>query len=460
MNILFVYPKPNLVFDTAHNLPLGMGYIAAVLEKEGHKVSVIDLNVQEDNLESRLDAVDIVGIYAKTCHIKSAWRLCERIKKYNPRIYVLLGGPHPSVLPDESLQRGDVDFIIRREGEYTFKELCEVLGNGKSFSAVKGLSYRENGNVINNPDRELIKNLDELPFPAYHLFPFHSYTPTRPTWLDTKSLTVGTISTSRGCPFKCVFCFQGIFGQTYRHRDPRRVVDEIKFLIDNYSVNFIEIIDDNFSLLHKRAVEFCKILIEEDLGIQWSLPNGFTRVDNISRELLKLAKKSGCVDFWFAMESGSQRVLDEIINKKTTLEQIRNTVKIAKDEGFEVGAFTCIGNFGETEEEIYKSIDLAIELDLDKCQFTLVTPYPGSRLYQMLSKENKLLIKNWDHYSPYENRAFFEYDGMPKKKIEQLYKTAFRRFYLRSPYIWKTMKRRTTYTNLPLLVKQVWHFMF
>lgn len=461
MNILFVYPKPKLVFDTAHNLPLGMAYIASILERQGHNVSVLDLNVQDDDLELRLDRekIDIVGIYAKTCHIKSAWGLCERVKSHNNKIYTVLGGPHPTVLADESLSRKTIDFVIRKEGEYTFKELCDLLLLRGQLSKVDGLSYKENEVIVHNRDRGLIKNIDELPYPAYHLFPFLSYTPTRPTWVSRK-LRTGTIVTSRGCPYSCIFCFKGIHGRDYRYRDPRKVVDEIKFLIDRYGVEFLEIIDDNFSLIEKRAIDFCNFLIEEGLSIKWSLPDGFTRVDSVSRELLRVAKRSGCIDVWFALESGSQRVLDEIIGKGTSIEQIKDAVKMAKDEGFEVGAFVCLANPGETEEEINKSIQLAISLDLDKCQFTLATPYPGSRLYDILVKEDKLLIKDWDRYSPYEGHAFFEYDGMPKEKIEALYKLAFRKFYLRPSYVWKTVRKPTTYPNLPLMIKQAWHFMF
>lgn len=465
MRVLFIYPKPNVVFDPAHSLPLGMGYIASILEKEGHKVSVFDLNVQDDNLEERLSDVDIVGIYAKTVHIKSAWKICDRIKKCNEKILTVLGGPHPSVMPDESLIKTSVDFVIRREGELTFKELCEKIGDSPqgtvpNFSDIAGLSYKENGKIIHAPDRELINNLDELSFPAYHLFPFDSYTTTRPTWFNKRKFRPATIITSRGCPYKCVFCFQGIHGNKYRYRSPENVVSEIKFLKEKYGINFIEILDDNFALIGKRVEKICELLIKENLNIKWSVPEGFVRVDLISRDLLRLAKRSGCVDFWFAIESGSQNVLTNIINKGTTVDQIKEAVRIAKSEKFEVGAFVCIGNLGETKEDIKKTIELICSLDLDKCQFTVVTPYPGSRLYDILVKENKLLVKDWDYYSPYENKAFFEYNGMTKEKIEEMYKLAFRKFYIRPSYIYRTLKNPTTYMNLPLILKEIWHFFF
>lgn len=464
MNILLVYPKPNLKFYTTHSFPLGMGYIAAVLEQENHNIFILDLNIHSDNLEEVLDKnkIDITGIYAKTVHIKSVWKLCERIKKHNPKIRTVLGGPHPSVLPEESLNFSTVDIVIRKEDEYSFKELCINLSQNKVLKDIKGISYKSNGKIIHNPDREFINNLDDLPFPARHLFNFEDYTKfnTRPTWNTQKNTRIGTIITSRGCPYQCVFCFHGVHGYNYRYRSPENVIKEIKLLKEKYNVNFIEILDDNFALIEERAKKICELMIKENLNIKWTVPEGFIRADKVSQDLLRLAKQAGCVDFWFAMESGSQRVLDNIINKKTSIEQIKETAQIAKKEGFETGAFICIGNFGETEEEILASINLARSLDIDKCQFTIVTPYPGSKLYDELHTKNKLLITDWDKYSPYENKAFFEYPEMTKEKIEYMYQLAFKKFYFRPSYVLKTLKRKSTYTNFSLILKELYHFLF
>lgn len=460
MNILFIYPKPNISFDTTHGLPLGIAYISAVLEKGGHRVSVLDLNVQPDNLEKRLKKVDVVGVYAMTPAIKAAWGICERVKKTNPNTVTVIGGPHPTVLPAESLEHDFVDIVVRREGEYTFAELCDKLEKKQKLGNVKGISYKENGRIKHNPDREPIKNLDDLPFPAYHLFPLDSYDPTRPTWINKRKIIPGTMITSRGCPFKCNFCFKGVHGNAFRYRSPQNVVDEIKFLIENYNINFLEFQDDNFSLIPKRAIEICKLMVKEGIDIKWSIPNGMSRVEKIDRELLQWVKKSGCVDIWIAVESGSQRVLSDIINKNITLDQIRNAVKLIKEFGFTVGGFVSMGNLGETKEDMLKSIDFACSLGLDRLQVTIITPFPGSRLYNMLTQEEgKLLVKDWDYYGPYEDKIFFEYDGMTQETIKKLYKKAYRRFYLRPSYIIKALTNPVTYVNMPLIIKEAIRFL-
>lgn len=459
MNILFVYPKPNISFDTTHCLPLGIAYISAVLEKEGHKVSFLDLNVQPDDLEDRLKTVDVVGVYAITPAIKSAWKICERVKKVNPEIITILGGPHPTVLPSESLEYDFVDVVVRKEGEYTFAELCDKLERNQKLENIKGISYKENGKIKHNPDREPIKNLDSLPFPAYHLFPLGLYGPTRPTWVDKRKIRQGTMITSRGCPFKCNFCFKGVHGNAYRYRSPQNVVDEIKLLVDKYNINFLEFQDDNFNFIPKRAVEICKLMVEEGIDIKWSIPNGISRVDKINRELLEWAKKSGCADIWIAVESGSQRVLKDVINKDIRLEQIRDAVKLINEFGFTVGGFVSMGNFGESREDILKSIDFACSLGLDRLQVTIVTPFPGSILYDFLSREGKLLITDWDYYGPYEDKVFFEWDGVTQETIRELYKKAYRKFYLRPSYILKTLTNPITYSNMPLIIKEAVRFM-
>lgn len=459
MNILFISPKPNIHFDTAHSIPLGLAYMASVLENGGHKVSVIDLNVQADTIQKEIKNVDVVGVRAITPIVKSAWNICKRVKSVNPNITTVLGGPHPSCMPEESLQKPQVDIVVRKEGEYTFKELCDKLEKGLSLDKILGISYKKGKRVIHNKDRPPIKNLDELPFPAYHLFPMEKYDPTRPTWVDKSKLRVGNIMTSRGCPFQCNFCFKGVHGYQFRYRSPENVIEEIRLLTEKYNVNFLEILDDNFTFYHERAIKICKLMIKEGIDIEWTVPEGFSRVDNLNKEILKWAKKSGCTDVWLAIESGSPRVLKEIIHKNVTLDQIRNAFKLAKEAGFITGGFVSIGNYGEQEYDIKKTIDFVLSLDMDRLQISIVTPFPGSELFNKLEKEGKLLTKDWDLYGLFEKRVYFEYGGMSKEKILELYKEFFRKFYLRPSYIMKILKNKTTYLNFPLLLKEAMNFM-
>lgn len=455
--ILLIYPKPSIKYDTAHSLPLGMGYISAVLEKNNFNVSVLDMNVQKINLTKKLKNIDIVGIFTLTPNVYNAWKLAKKIKKLQPKIWVILGGPHASTLPKESLQKDSVDLVVRGEGEETMLELCQIWPN-KTFKNIKGLSYRKSGKIIHNHNRPFIRNLDSLPFPAWHLFPYKKYTSTRPTWIDQAKLNSGSMVTSRGCPFRCNFCFKGVHGYQYRFRNPESVIKEMKFLKEKYQINFIEFQDDNFSLNPHRALKICKLMVKEKLNIKWSIPNGISRVDNISKELLKWCKKAGCIDIWFAVESGSQRVLDKVIKKRTTLVQIRRAIRLAKQVGFTVGGFVCMGNPGETKKDLEKTIDFVCHLPLDRCQFTIVTPFPGSELYQTVSQQGKLLIHDWNEYGPFENKVFINDQVTRPDMVRQMYKKSFRRFYLRPKYILKAIINPTNYKNWRLIFNQLWRF--
>ena len=455
--ILLLYPKPSVEYDTTHCLPLGMGYIAAVLEKNNFKVSVLDMNVQKISLTRKLKDIDIVGIFTLTPNIYNAWKLAQKIKKLNSKIWTVLGGPHASSLPEESLKKDSVDMVIRGEGEKTMLEICQAWPK-KNFRNIKGLSYKKMGKKFNNSNRPFIKNLDSLPFPNWKLFPFKKYNSARPTWIDNTKIKPASMVTSRGCPFKCVFCFKGVHGFAYRFRSPENVVKEIKMLKKKYHVNFVEFQDDNFNLHPQRAIKICKLMVKENLNIKWSIPNGISRVDNISKEFLKWSKKAGCIDIWFAVESGSQRVLDKVINKRTNLVQIKKAVKLAKKAGFTVGGFVCMGNPGETRKDLEKTIDFVCQLPLDRCQFTIVTPFPGSKLYQTVSEQGKLLIHNWNEYGPFENKVFIDDKVTKPAMVKQMYKKAFRRFYLRPKYVLKAITNPTNYKNWRLILNQLWRF--
>lgn len=455
--ILLIYPQTSVEFDTTHCLPLGLAYIAAVLEKKGFTVAVLDCNVQKEDLKKKLKTIQIAGIFTLTPNIYNAWRLAKKIKEYDKKILVVLGGPHVSSLPEESLEQKDVDLVVRGEGEETILEICQTWPK-KDFSRVKGLSYKKDKKIIHNSDRPFIKNLDSLPFPAWHLFPYKQYGPTRPTWIDKSKIVSGTMITSRGCPYQCVFCFKAVHGYAYRFRSPENVIAELKWLKEKYSIDFIEFQDDAFNVLPERALKICQLMVKEKLNIKWSIPNGISRVDNISKDFLWWAKKAGCVDIWFAIESGSQKVLDKVIGKKTTLKQIERAIKLAKEAGFPVGGFVCFGNPGETKKDMEKTIEFVCRLPLDRCQFTIVTPFPGSKLFFEMERKGKLLTHNWNDYGPFENKVYINDKITRPEIVRAIYRKAFRKFYLRPKYILKAITNPITYKNLGLILKQLWRF--
>ena len=459
MKILLVYPKPNISFDTTHCVQLGLAHTAAVLEEAGHTVRVLDLNVQPDTLDEDTNWADAIGFYVMTPAVNATYVLTGRIKRINPNVPIVVGGPFPSALPEEILKSPDIDIVIKGEGELTAVELFDFLENRKSLDAVNGIFFKKDGKVQANPERQKIQNLDELPFPAYHLFPFYNYNPTRPTWIDARKLIPATMMTQRGCPFECNFCSSQRTG--FRAMSPARVVEHITRLRDDFGVNFVEFQDDVFNLVPKRSEEVCSLLIQEQVDVNWSIPNGISRVENVTQHFLQIAKNSGCVDVWFAGESGNDHIRNTIIKKRNTTKNVRDAVAAAKRVGFQTGAFFVFGHPGETKEQMQETINFACSMPLDRAQFTIATPFPGTDLYRMIQNagdKGKFLETNWDYYGPYEAKVLFEYGGTKKETVEEMYKKAFRSFYMRPSYIQKALQRKATYTNFPLLIKEAIRF--
>ncbi|MEK6794416.1 MAG: radical SAM protein [Spirochaetota bacterium] len=443
MNILLINPN-GIVMNTRESLPPGLGYIAAVIEKAGHAVHVLDLTVDEKSTTEIIDAIssaDLCGITASTPTIKRAWQIAELCRKRS--VPVVLGGPHVSALPEEAAHYCDV--VVRGEGERTIVELLANFDKVRTrdLSHIAGLSYLKDGVVVHTPDRERIKDLNEVPYPAWHLFPPLTMYSTQQPLLDKNVLSAGMI-TSRGCPYQCVFCYKGIFGTSCRMRSADNVLGEWRMLVKDYRVKQIGIVDDSFTSSPRRVIEICKKIVDEKLVVEWVMPSGI-RVKPISEEMLMWMKRAGCTRVGFGVESGSQRMLDAI-QKNITLDDIRAAFRLAKKVGLETVAFFMIGNFGETEETMQATIDFAKELNPSFAQFLITVPYPGTKLYDMIRSDGRLLIDDWNLYGTFERAAYFETDTMPKELVERMLRKAYFSFYVR-PLYWmqpSIMKRMIT----------------
>lgn len=465
--VVLIYPKPNRIrFDTAHSVNLGVAYMAAALERRGHSVAVHDCNLQPDwELAPKLQDAELVCFYTITAAFKAVLTWAERIKtEYNPNCKIILGGPHPTARPEDCFTSPYVDFAAIGEGEILVCDLIENLNNPAVRDRIPGLRYRSaGGNMIGNGKAVFPPDLDALPFPAYHHFPTDRVTPTRPTWIQARHLKCGSMMTSRGCPFKCTFCTSAAdqaFGKKFRAMSPERVVEEMEWMVRDYGINFIEFQDDVFNLITSRAEEICKLLIRRKLPVRWSIPNGISRVENITESFMRLCKKAGCVDAWFAAETGSDRIRHEIIFKQNTMQQVRDAVAASKRAGLQTGAFFIFGSADETLEEMQATIDFACSLPLDRAQFTIATPFPGTALWSRIEREGRWLVKDFDYFGPYENVVHFELGQLKAENVLKMYKKAFRRFFLRPSYLLgKVAFRKETYTNMPLLVRQAVQFM-
>jgi len=390
--------------------PLGLAYIGAVLEKEGYKVEILDTVALNWRNPTRANGMlhlgqkwtdlfqsieqckpDVVGIsclFSSQAH--NAHKVAELVKAYDAEVPVVMGGAHPSALPQEVLEDPNVDYAIIGEGEATTLELLDKWSKGEPLNNIEGLAYKANEEVRLKPRKDFIKDLNSLPFPARHLLPMEEYFNAMKSHLVTlmRRRFTSTI-TSRGCPFNCVFCsIHTIWGYKWRARSPENVLLEIEYLIKKFKVREIHFEDDNLTLDRKRLEKICDMIIESKLDIRWATPNGVA-IWTLNKNLLKKMKKSGCYKLCFGIESGDIKTL-KFIGKPVNLTHARKVIQWANEAGIWTDGFFVIGFPYESLKSIYKTLKFAVESDLDFANFFIATPYPGTALLDIMKKDGMI----------------------------------------------------------------------
>ena len=471
MRILLVNPKSKLPIDTRTSPPLGLAYLAAVAEQRGDEVRVHDGDVDPAPLAAVLGefAPEVVGITANTTQIMAAWRDADLVKSMGGAP-VLLGGPHPTTLPEESAARPSVDVVVRSEGEATWLELLAILEQEPWDVAatspqplsgpqgpVMGITYRgEGGAIMNTPDRAPIPvaELDAMPLPAWHLFKLEHYTNLQPTVDQVEGPSL-PILTSRGCPYRCSYCSQ-IGPRRWRARSVESVVAEWRWLVREQGAAEIGVLDDSFNIDRQRVLDICRRLVEEDLHhVPWIMINGI-RANLADEEVLGAMKRAGCIRAAFGVESGNQAILDTVVDKHLTLDQVRSAFRAARAVGMETIGFFIIGLPGETEATMDDTIRFACELDPVVANFSIATPFPGTQMYETVKAQGRILAETWDDFVFFEGKARFEMPGLPAELVERKWKEAYRRFYLRPKRIARTMARKETWLRLPRTARMAW----
>lgn len=457
MRILLINPNSRRKFGRSESVssiihPLGLAYIAAVVRKEGYEIKILDAEALDLNDDEVLKVIDhygpsVIGFGVKTPSINKVFNLCSRIKKNFPDKTIVLGGPHPTALPNEAIEKDSVDFVVMGEGEFSFLDLVrELEKKKKNFSNIQSLVFKEKGKVIINQRRGPIKDLDSLPYPAYDLLPLDKYKSA-----DSRHEKFVSILTSRGCPGQCLYCNKQVFGSCVIVRSAKSLADEVEFLVKRYGFKEFHIVDDLFTINKKRVIEFCNILAERKIKIIWKCGNG-VRVGTVDLELLEAMKKAGCYSISYGVESGNQEILDKM-KKGQTLEQIERAVSLTKKAGIECVCFFMFGNIGENEKTMIQTIEFSKKLDPDFALFSIMVPYPATQVRKIIENEGKIFESNWDNYDHVAGKAVFEHGEIKRKLVERMYARAFREFYFRPRYILKRVLLLRTLTQLRKNIK-------
>lgn len=449
-DVLLIYPPYTYPKKSP---PLGLGYIAAVLEKDGYSVKIIDMSALDMGYEDLQRQVKkakpkLAGISFMTNQYQEAVNVSGIIKDIDKHIPIIAGGPHVSALPKEILTTGSVDIAVMGEGERTVLELANILLNGKNreLRTVDGIAYKRQGRIYVNKPRELIDDLDSIPLPAWHLLPVNRYSV--PATGGNVAERVFAVISSRGCPNNCIFCdSHTIFGRKFRARSAQNIFDELVYLNKNFGATQFDFVDDTITVNKNRMYQLCDLILNNNHKFKWMCN---ARVNTVDLEMLKTMKNAGCVRVEFGVESGNPDVLKKI-KKAITIEQIKNAHSMAREAGLCIGSFVMVGNLGEDISSVIKTKELLEQIDTDDVFIAIATPFPGTELYKIARDNNWLLNKNWSKYVTTPTylpgyKPVMETDKMNAQEILKAF------FYLHSQFVKK--KLRTRYGNFFLLKKQ------
>lgn len=409
----------------------GICWLAASVREKGHTTGIVDalpLRMNNAALTAEIAGKEprYVGISACTMDIDASAALAEMLKKAIPGVITVIGGPHITALPEETMSKFPAfDIGVIGEGEMTITDLLDKVKEGgrKGLPAVDGLIYRDGEKLVTTKPRKFIRDLDTLPLPAWDLLPDLKKFYFAPAWTKHSGNTT-TIITSRGCPFQCIYCDRKVFGNRARYHSAKYVLEMIKTLYGGHGIRHFRIGDDNFMMNKDLLIEICGLIIAEKLDISWSC---LARADSIGPDVLSKMKKAGCWSIAFGVETGSQEIHD-IEKKGIRLEQIAKAVALTRKAGIKTISFNIIGHPKETVETIKATINFnkAIKVDDFKTQF--MTPFPGTELYREADKYG-VFDRDWKKMGVFKDPIFVPF-GLTKEEMIRWNKEGFRSFYM------------------------------
>ena len=432
-----IYLSTNVGMSTHHYPNLTLATLAGNIINK-HIVKVVELDLVSNFYDALFSEIrnikpDIIATTIITPNYSIVKDIMSRVKEQYPHIQTIIGGVHATALPRDVERENCFDIIAIGEGDIVIPELISSSPKG-----VNGIIYKDpfSGERKRTQEREHIRDLNAMPYPAWQLFPLKKYKHSR---LSSRRNPVGLIETSRGCAFRCNFCNKLTFGSIFRAKSPKRVVDEIEYML-RCGFEEIHIIDDSFTQDINRAKLVCVEIMKRGLKFPWSLFNGI-RVDMVDLEFFKLAKKAGLWQVGFGIESGDQNILDRV-GKGITLYETEKAVRLAKKSGIDTFGFFILGMSDETKESMRKTIDFAKKLPLDLAKFDICIPYPGTPYYEELKATGKIRSFDWSKYNCHQtDEPLYNHPNLDWPTITTYYKRAFNEFYLRPNYVTRRLLR-------------------
>lgn len=442
---------PDVVDEETGCYPsLGLMYIAACVERyTDHQIEILDTQVEKMNYEEMKSEIrkrnpDIVGIQAMTFTLVDVILTAKIVKELDKSIPLILGGPHVNIYPEETISNSEIDFLVLGEGEYVFPDLINALSQRKDLSKIRGIVYKRNKEIINTGKHEFITNLDAVPFPTRHLVPYQKYYS-----VLAKRTPITTMMTSRGCPFKCIFCTRPQLGKIFRYRSAENVVDEMEQCA-RIGIKEIFLYDDTFTIKKQRVIDTCNEILRRNLKIMWDIR---ARVDTVDEKILKKLKLAGCERIHFGVEAGTQGILN-ILRKGITLQQAEKAFQWSREVGITTLAYFMIGNPTESRKQILETIEFSVKIKPDYVHIALTTLFPATELYRRGLERKILKHDYWKEFAENPRKDFVPElweENLTREELVKLSKFAYKSFYMRPMYVlerlfevksWQEFKRK------------------
>lgn len=449
LNILEAATPDYIDENRGHNPPMGLLYLQSAIENSNHESIFLDANVEGwDHKEAARQALsydpDLIGLQAMTFTLRDAYLVAKESKRLNPYVFVMIGGPHPTIYPEQTAALDAVDFAFAGEGEIGLVQFLDLFHDEEERGKIPGIASKKNSFVHYRPSAGLIKNLDQIPFPARHASPYMRYSS---VLAERNPITI--MITSRGCPFKCVFCNR--MGRKYRCHSAEYVIGEIEEIL-KLGIKEIFLHDDTFTLKRDRVTAICRGLIERNLNVTWEAR---TRVDCVDEELLSLMRRAGCHRLSFGVESGSERVLKSM-RKGISLGQVERVFAWCRREGIVTLADFMVGNLDEKMDDFQKTLALIKKINPDYVQFSICSPYPGTPLYELGLEKGLVPGDVWLDYAKDPLKEFSAPVWSENFSEEELYKLtakAYRSFYFRLPFVLNQLKNVKSLSQFKTLTR-------